>query len=219
MEPLSNARKITQLLLLTAGIRYGKSGACKQCGSIFTNHQSRYRLYCGRSCARKAMWANLTKEETQEIRGRIGKKNQGKTAWNRGLPQTPEVRAKLSAANKASGHQPRIRGGNGHVAPCEAMAREMLSLDWLMQYAIPTKQKRGSGYPYHYKADFANLETKKILEIDGQVHGSRKHLDAKKDELLESLGWSVYRVSNQKIQELYTTFKSTGHTTILSLVS
>jgi very-short-patch-repair endonuclease len=65
------------------------------------------------------------------------------------------------------------------------------------EFVIPTKKKRSSGYPYHYKADLANPEAKLLVEVDGNSHyGKRKKLDEKKDALLASLGWSVFRFRN-----------------------
>jgi hypothetical protein len=89
---------------------------------------------------------------------------------------------------------------------------EMLSSDWIAQYAIPTKIPRGNGYPTCYKADFADPTRKMIIEVDGESHRSRKQMDEKRDSFLESLGWSTWRVSNARVKELYTTWKQTGFT-------
>lgn len=93
--------------------------------------------------------------------------------------------------------------------------REMLPKYWEFQYVILTGAKKGSGTATNYKVDFALSFKKWALEIDGTSHTSRKHLDAKKDTLLASLGWCVFRVSNAQVREWYTTFKSTGRIPIL----
>jgi len=52
-------------------------------------------------------------------------------------------------------------------------------------------------YSFHpYFIDFALLEHKIAIEIDGQQHTlcERKSIDDKKDKLLKENGWQVYRV-------------------------
>lgn len=218
MEQLSPVQKITQSLRASVGATRGIATVCSQCNSMFTSTHNRGQLYCSRSCSKKAMWANFTPEEEQARTAKVSASMIGRPTWNKGLPWSGKVKAKLSQAHKASGHRPKTRGGNGKAVPCELMAQEMLPKTWRSQLTIKTGKKPVDGYPHHYKADFANPKLKKILEIDGNSHRQRKHLDAKKDELLASLGWSVFRVSNETIRSMYTTFKSTGRTTILSLV-
>lgn len=161
---------------------------------------------------------HLTKplEEKLEARRKgseTAKKNYAsgkRKTWIEGKHWPEEMKKRLSDAHKASGHCPKIRGGNGKVSECEGLMREILSEDWVMQFVIPTKIKGGNGYPTCYKVDFANPEKKWVLEIDGNSHISRKALDEKKDSFLNSLGWTVWRISNKRAKQLYTIWKPTG---------
>ena len=218
MEQLSTAQKITQSLRAKGGSLQGSLSTCKLCGSTFVSSHNRGQLYCGRSCSKQSAWAQTSTAERAATLAKMSASMMGKPGHLKGKHHTEETKFLLSQAHKKSGHKPLQRGGNGKTSPCEQMATEMLPSTWVAQFAIPTKQPRGSGYPTAYKADFANFKLKKILEIDGSSHSSRKDLDAKKDTFLASLGWSVYRVSNAEIRSMYTTFKLTGRTTILSKV-
>jgi very-short-patch-repair endonuclease len=218
MEQISTAQKITQSLRASVGALRGNVTVCSQCNSMFTSTHNRGQLYCSRRCSKTAFWQNASQGELDAQTAKMSASLTGRPSWNKGIPCRETTKAKLSAAHKLSGHKPKILGGNGRTCLHEAMAAEMLPTTWLPQYAIATKQPRGSGYPPCYKADFANPGLMKILEIDGNSHTSRRRLDAKKDLFLASLGWSVYRATNKEVQSMYTTFKSTGRTTILSKV-
>lgn len=218
MAHISTARQTTLSLRQKAGAKRGQRAACLQCGSMFTATHNRGQLYCGRGCSKRANWSNSTPLEREARTQKTANALKGRTTWNKGVPCKPLTRLLLSLGHKASGHRPKTRGGNGHVSPTEALVWEMLPATWVAQHPIKTLQPKGSGYPPAYKVDFANPQLKKVLEIDGGSHSSRKHLDAKRDALLTSLGWCVYRISNQEAQSLYTTFKSTGRRTILSKI-
>lgn len=218
MEQKSTAQKTTQSLRAKVGAMRGTVTVCSQCNSTFTSSHNRGQLYCSRQCAKTAFWASTPQAELDVQTAKMAKSLQGRPSWNKGISCRETTKAKLSAVHKLSGHKPKILGGNGRTNQHEMMAQEMLPATWIPQHPILTNQPRGSGYPSCYKADFANVRLKKILEIDGNSHTSRKHLDAKRDTFLASLGWSVYRVTNSEIQSMYTTFKLTGRTTILSRI-
>jgi hypothetical protein len=114
--------------------------------------------------------------------------------------QIEGVREKMSRTLRSIGHRPTIRGGNGTglTAP-QSMVMEILGSGWLAEFAVPTKMKRGAGYPTCYKLDIANPSLMTGIELEGQTHyGIRADQDAKKDALLAGFGWRVYRVSNAK---------------------
>ena len=50
-----------------------------------------------------------------------------------------------------------------------------------------------------YFADFACLEAKLIVEIDGSHHQERQVYDAARTEMLESYGWRVIRFHNHEV--------------------
>ena len=47
-----------------------------------------------------------------------------------------------------------------------------------------------------YIADFANEESKLILELDGSSHNDRRDYDAHRDQVLCHAGWNVLRFPN-----------------------
>lgn len=206
--------KITPSQQLAVGWKQGCLGVCQFCNCQFVSSTNRAQRYCGRSCSRKAMWASKTAEEKKAIFTKVSSKLMGRNTWNKGVPCRAETRKKLSIGHKLIGHKPKVQGGNGRVAPCEQMMREMLKSQWIEQFSIKTHQSHGSGYPRVYKLDFAWPQRRRGLEIDGNSHTSRKHLDAKKDSLLATLGWQVFRVSNAQVRAWYSIFKSTGRITI-----
>jgi len=81
---------------------------------------------------------------------------------------------------------------------------------WEAEVAVPTGMPRDSDYPTNYKLDLANCKQKLGIEVDGRSHSliDRAKQDAKKDDLLRSLGWSVYRMKNARALELFSTFTS-----------
>ena len=91
---------------------------------------------------------------------------------------------------------------------------------WEAELAIKTHAGHLNGvYPNCYKVDIGNSELMIAIEIDGGSHSSleRKTQDEKKHSFLKALGWSVYRVSNEKALFLYTTYKSPD-TLLISLM-
>jgi hypothetical protein len=69
---------------------------CKVCGKeYFSRHKT--TKYCSWECIRKSpimvnRWKNSGK--------RLGESNEGRIAWNRGIPRTQEVKDAVSRANK-----------------------------------------------------------------------------------------------------------------------
>lgn len=68
---------------------------------------------------------------------------------------------------------------------------------WLEKHTIVREK---SFYPFY--ADFAFKEAKLVVEIDGSQHKvlDRKKKDKKKDDLIKSKGWRIYRVSSSIVQ-------------------
>jgi hypothetical protein len=122
------------------------------------------------------------------------------------------VRQKVRQRLKEIRHRPIRRGGNGQLLTLPQLALlHALGEGWEAEVAVPTGLPRDSGYPTHYKLDLANRDLRLGIELDGRSHWliDRAEQDAKKDHLLRSLGWSVYRVSNARALELFSTFTST----------
>jgi hypothetical protein len=136
-------------------------------------------------------------------------------------PKSVEHRAKLSAAAKANGHKPKVRGGNGTgMTPMERLISEVLPAGWVWNYPVALG-KRQQGYPTSYKLDFALPHLKLGLEVDGGSHTAlaRQQQDRKKEVKLAQLGWKVFRISNAQTEKLYSTSKLKEHLTTLLATS
>jgi hypothetical protein len=132
-----------------------------------------------------------------------------------------EARKQIKKRLKEIKHKPIQRGGNGRLLPLPQLALlHALGEGWEAEIAIKTNSGHLNGvYPNAYKVDIGNLEKMIAIELDGGSHGSleRQEQDRKKTALLVSLGWSVFRVSNEKALSLYSTFKSVD--TLLTLLA
>lgn len=53
---------------------------------------------------------------------------------------------------------------------------------------------------FHFTLDFAHIEGKVNIELDGSHHGvvSTKHVDEERDAILRRLGWKIIRVKYQE---------------------
>ena len=156
------------------------------------------RAYCSKTCA-MAYRAKCSSEAMT--------RTNLKYASARMLANNPmrneETRKKVSETLRAINHAPKIRGGNGKPATAaeSALALILDGLGFMPQHAILTKMPMGSGYPPCYKPDSANVALKLAVEADGNSHAllSRQAQDAKKDEFLRGLGWTVLRFTNHTI--------------------
>lgn len=190
---------------------------CAWCGAtIVLKPTDRARKkFCNPSCSAKWRMSqpeHKAKVHTPEVAKKRGEK---KRAWfAAGSPEAeaqrerfrrlnptdrPEVREKISRTLKAMHHEPSVRGGNGHgLTGPQRMMLAALGPNWRAEYALSLGPRK-AGYPTHYKLDLANPALRIAIEVDGLSHHSRRHLDAKKDTKLASLGWIVLRFSNQDI--------------------
>ena len=126
--------------------------------------------------------------------------------------ESEAARKAMKKTLQKKGHQPIRRGGNGQLLPVpQLVLLHALGDGWEAELSIATGAGHLNGvYPNAYKVDIGNRNRKIAIELDGDSHGSieRKNKDKKKDEKLAELGWSVFRVSNKKAMDLYTTFTS-----------
>jgi hypothetical protein len=111
----------------------------------------------------------------------------------------PEMRKKISAMFK--GRPFKARGGNGQFTVPQRLLANSLGLP--MEWPISTRPVSGKfpSIPSSYKADLADPSVRLAIEVDGRMHANRKWkiLDAKKTEVLTSLGWSVLRFTNAEV--------------------
>lgn len=110
----------------------------------------------------------------------------------------PDTRAKMAASLQAIGHKPNQRRGNGHPIPAPQRALADL-LGWPTEVVYVTKT---GAPPWHYKLDIAHPTIKVCVEVDGETHyGPRREADDRRDALLRSRGWLVFRFSNRAAME------------------
>lgn len=109
----------------------------------------------------------------------------------------PAVRAKMSATLREIGHKPRVRGGNGSPMPIGQRALADL-LGWPTEVIYPTRTGHA---PWHYKLDIAHPAMRVCVEVDGGSHFGRRDSDDRRDALLRSRGWLVFRFSNRDAME------------------
>lgn len=110
-------------------------------------------------------------------------------------------RARMRKTLKAIGHKPHVRGGNGMPTPLPVTyLLSLLGEGWELELAIPTRIKRGLGYPTCYKVDLGNRSLMTCIEVDGQSHGTLKWqaADKKKSDFLAGAGWRLIRFTNKE---------------------
>lgn len=100
-----------------------------------------------------------------------------------------------------------VRRGNGQgLTLPQQVLLDALGDGWVSEFAVATGSQDKT-HPNAYKIDIALPSCKIAVEVDGESHRAktRKVEDEKKDALLRSLGWTVFRVPNreavQKTQE------------------
>lgn len=121
-------------------------------------------------------------------------------------------RMKMRDTLKRIKHAPIARGGNGKLLPLPQLALlHALGEGWRAEFAVRTNAGHLNGvYPNCYKLDIANQSLMIGIELEGGSHGSeeRTNQDTKKDDLLTSFGWKIFRVTNANALKLYSTFTS-----------
>jgi hypothetical protein len=189
---------------------------CLQCGKEFTFRSSGKRnndkrRFCGNLCAAK--WRMAQPERVERAKEYLPRMWAASRAANKGRPN-PVASARMKANNPTanpewrkrmsklmSGRTFLARGGNGTLTPQQEAVANALGLP--MEYAIPTQavKHRFKSLPNCYKVDIADPARRLAIEIDGATHNTKKwrFLDKRKTEVLNALGWSVLRFSNQRV--------------------
>ena len=170
----------------------------KQWNYKTNSYKKQETVYCSKKCSKEVL----------RIQSSINMaKTNRKYASERMKVNNPmfkkEVRDKVS--KKSKGRQFVNSGGNGTglTVPQIMLMDKLGKYNPIAELAIKTLEKRGSGYPHHYKADIAIKDYMLVIEVDGLSHhnSKRKEQDLKKTNLLLSLGWKVIRFKNKEILE------------------
>ena len=175
---------------------------CTECGTLFEESRKAKldswkrsdRAYCRDAC--RDAWVSRDRSERM---ARTNRAHASERMRRKNPMHSAETRVKMSETLKRIGHKPRERGGNGSATP-EPQKRLAEFLGWRTEFTIiPSDGAR----PYHYKADIVHPTMKVCVEVDGGSHFSldRQSCDRRRDERLRSLGWLVFRFSNQEAME------------------
>lgn len=117
---------------------------------------------------------------------------------------TPKIRKRhLSGLRRAFAiHGSNFAGGNG-VEPTRVVklfASILEPFGFIRELPIKTAGHQTShNAPDNYKADFGHPRLKIAIELDGPSHHNHraKEIDQKKNNVLTSLGWTVFRISHK----------------------
>jgi len=206
MEQQSHARPITQSSLNWDGCQLAPwnsvrwrsaSKTCECCGKEFrpwTKRQSDGRL----TVQKENLW----------MRQRFCSISCSKIHSN--CMQLADIRTKVSQTMKSRGHSPQARGGNGQLTAPQTKLLGRLGVGWVAEYSIPVPNYRAQALPKNFKIDLANPHLQIAIELDGHSHQSpkRRLQDSRKTIYLAQSGWSVFRVTNERADELFSTCMS-----------
>jgi hypothetical protein len=173
---------------------------CTECGEPVTltdrNKIAAWRRSDRAYCSDKHRDAWVRRDSSQRM-ARTNREHASARMKARNPMRNPETRAKMAATLREVGHKPRERGGNGKPLPAGQRALADL-LGWPTEVVYPT---RTGERPFHYKLDIAHPAMKVCVEVDGGSHWSRRKADDRRDALLRSRGWLVFRYSNRDAME------------------
>lgn len=160
---------------------------CPTCQKTFQTKPGYRIVHCSVKCGQKSKPKCREASERMKVRNPMF---------------IPGVAEMVSQKSKGIDKLKKFRGGNGR-GPSKAEAMLAKAGGFKLNHIIPTghKIRDGSGYPSHYKPDLVWLSQKVVVEVDGHSHDakSRQQQDRRKEQFLRSLGWKVFRVSNEEV--------------------
>lgn len=184
---------------------------CEWCGQEFQVKpaEAKRRRFCGLVCSNT--WKSNRPGAIEYMR----RGQQIGVAKLRGRKR-PEYSARMTLNNpmlnpktvekmrqKMIGRPFKFRGGNGKLTPQQVALAERLKLTQYTEYPVRTKpvRDRFESIPTSYKVDIADPRKRLAIEVDGKAHQVSRHrwLDERKTLVLNALGWSVLRFTNQEI--------------------
>lgn len=94
----------------------------------------------------------------------------------------------------------------------------LLGVGWIAEHVVPVPGFQALELPKHLKIDIAHPQQMIAIELDGHSHRSpkRRRQDSRKSVYLAQKGWSVFRITNQRADELSSTCTSLD--TLLTLL-
>ncbi len=197
---------------------------CEECGrkKMVSAPEASTRRFCSKSCLaknkmrrpeiREALYSEKSRRKISEGLVEFYRTDAGrevaKKSSERILSRSSDMAKAISEKSKETKRRKGIlhiwsgeRGGNGKIPLTQAVLLEALGDGWETEFPIPTKVKKGNGYPTCYKVDLALPRIRLAVEVDGSGHRSKRILllDAKKTRFLNGLGWIVLRCTNRDV--------------------
>ena len=85
-----------------------------------------------------------------------------------------------------------------------AKGKQLMGFKFRRQHPITVDHDQ-RGHRTYFILDFYCPELRLGIEVDGPIHDSQKHYDQLRDSLLADKGISVFRFTNDEINDLYET--------------
>lgn len=188
---------------------------CEWCGEPFSlasnGKATQARRFCGTKCA--ASWRASQPESLKRFRDAVtsvphplkGRKNPAASERMRleNPMRNPDVRERARLAK--IGRTFLARGGNGKLTKPQMLLAQALGFRFPVEFRIKTATVRHlfTSLPPAYSVDLADPMRKVAIEVDGATHRLKrwKFLDARKTSVLQALGWSVLRFTNEEVME------------------
>lgn len=182
--------------------------SCAACGTIFCAvprardnaiRRRENRPFCSTLCQK-----SVASTESSERMRRTNLKRAEEISRNmrdRNPMRDPATRERMR--QKLLGRTFLSRGGNGKLTRQQTLLAKMTGLPTEVAIATAPVKSLHASLPNCYKVDLASVEVKLAVEVDGQSHRLRrwKFLDARKTAVLNSLGWTVLRFTNQQVDQ------------------
>ena len=182
---------------------------CAGCGKLITIEGSQYqnhvvrgqKPYCSPDCSKRFQFKGLVAGAARCRLDPHWRKRQSDRMKQRNPMSVPGAKEKMIQAMKG---RPFVsRGGNGQLAKQQSRLHDATGLP--MEYAIPTRDVKHlfEAIPHCYKVDLSEPVVKLAVEVDGKSHKLAKwrSFDALKTEVLNALGWTVLRFTNEEVDE------------------
>ena|ERR1017187_10498569 len=155
-------------------------------GSKFTPEQSKRQsegILKSYREGRRTTWTkgkpgtNLGKKFSTETRKRMSESM-------RGIPKSEAHKAKL-----AVGAVPRFHGGNN----ANDLGKVLEPVGFIREHHVTWGTRRNE----RFILDFAHVEGKVNIELDGPSHDNTQEHDALRDHVLTTLGWRIIRIKHR----------------------
>jgi len=201
------------------------STVCCKCGKEIViqgvqrkNFERTGKAYCSLECASIPKAEGLKRAATEARQDPAWRKRASIRMKERNPMWMQGAKEKMIESSKGRTYFS-ARGGNGQITKPQIALHEATGMR--IEYAVTTSSIKTlfSDVPHAYKVDLADPETKLAVEVDGESHNNprQKSLDAKKTEVLNSLGWTVLRFTNEEVDSNLNACVQTITSTILKL--